>query len=52
MILELPEKFEAALKMQANAHGLSPDAYLCEVLERDLAGSLDPDSTAIGLKSG
>lgn len=52
MILELPEKLEAALKVQANAQGLSPDAYVCEVLERDLAASLEPEPPTKPFKSG
>ncbi len=36
MMIELPEKLEAALKVQANAHGVSADGYVREVLERDL----------------
>jgi len=32
MILELPENLEAALKVQADAHGVSPSAYAREVL--------------------
>ena len=34
MMIELPEKLEAALKVQANAHGVSPAGYVCEVLQR------------------
>ena len=41
MTIELPEKLEAALKVQANAHGVSPEGYVCEVLERDLASALE-----------
>ena len=41
MMIELPEKLEAALKVQANTHGVSPAGYVCEVLERDLASSLE-----------
>lgn len=52
MIVELPEKLEAALKVQANAQGISPDVYVCEVLERDLAASLEPQPSAKPFKSG
>ena len=31
MMIELPEKLEAALKVQANAHGVSPAGYVCAV---------------------
>jgi hypothetical protein len=44
MILEIPEGLEAALKIQANARGVSPAGYVCEVLQRDLAASLDATS--------
>jgi plasmid stability protein len=44
MMIELPEKLEAALKVQANAHGVSPAGYVCEVLERDLASALGQSS--------
>jgi len=52
MIVELPEKLEAALKVQANAHGVSPAGYVCEVLERDLAPSLETQSPGIPFKTG
>jgi plasmid stability protein len=51
MMIELPEKLEAALKVQANAHGLSPAGYVCEVLERDLASSLG-QSSGVPFKTG
>ena len=46
MILELPENLEAALKVQANARGVSPAAYARDVLQRELALSLDIVSPA------
>ena len=52
MNLELPEKLEAALKVQANAHGVSPAGYVCEVLERDLARSLQAQSPGTPFKTG
>ena len=52
MIVELPEKLEAALKVQANAHGVSPAGYVCEVLERDLAPSLKASFSGIPFKTG
>src|ERR1700735_1905302 len=52
MNLELPEKLEAALKVQANAHGVSPAGYVCEVLERELAASLQAPSPGIPFKTG
>ncbi len=52
MMIELPEKLEAALKVQANAHGISPAGYVCEVLERDLASSLEGNSSSVPFKTG
>ena len=52
MMIELPEKLEAALKVQANAHGVSPSGYVCEVLERDLASALEGQSSDVPFKTG
>ena len=52
MMIELPEKRGTILKVQANAHGVSPDGYVREVLERDLAPSLEEQSSGIPFKSG
>ncbi|HTD55690.1 MAG TPA: hypothetical protein VK670_09930 [Silvibacterium sp.] len=52
MIVEVPEKLEAALKAQANAHGLSPEDYVCEVLERELGQSIEPQLSQRPLKTG
>ena len=52
MMIELPQKLEAALKVQANAHGVSPESYVCEVLERDLASALEGQSSAAPFKTG
>src|ERR1035437_3218253 len=52
MMIELREKLEAALNAQANAHGCSPAGYVCEVLERDLASSLEGQSSGIPFKTG
>lgn len=52
MMIELPEKLEAALKVQANAHGVSPAGYVCEVLERDLASSIEGQSSGVPFKTG
>jgi plasmid stability protein len=52
MMIELPEKLEAALKVQANAHGVSADGYVREVLERDLASSLEARSSDVPFKTG
>ncbi len=52
MTIELPEKLEAALKVQANAHGVSADGYVREILERDLASSLEAQSSGAPFKTG
>jgi plasmid stability protein len=52
VMIELPEKLEAALKVQANAHGVSPEAYVYEVLQRDLASSLEAQSSGVPFKTG
>lgn len=52
MTIELPEELEAALKVQANAHGVSPAGYVREVLERDLAPSLESQSSGAPFKTG
>jgi hypothetical protein len=52
MMIELPAKLEAALKAQANAHGVSPAGYVCEVLERDLAPTLEGQSSGAPFKTG
>lgn len=54
MVIELPEKLETALKVQANARGLSPAVYVREVLKRDLekpqeAESNPPFKTGFGM---
>ena len=41
MMIELPEDPGAALKAEANAHGVSADGYAHELLKRDLASSLE-----------
>ena len=52
MVIELPERLEAALKVQANAHGVSADGYVREVLERDLAPSLEAQSSDVPFRTG
>ena len=52
MMIELPEKLEAALKVQANAHGVSPAGYVCEILERDLASALQGQPSSAPFKTG
>ena len=52
MMIELPEELGAALKAQANAHGVSADGYAREILERDLAASLGAQLTGVPFKTG
>ena len=52
MTIEVPEKLEAALKAQANARGVSPTGYVREILERDLATSLEAQSSSVPFKTG
>ncbi len=52
MIVDLPEKLEAALKIQANAQGVSPAGYVCGVLQRDLAPTLEVQLRGVPFKTG
>jgi len=52
MMIELPEKLETALKVQASARGVSAAGYVCEILERDLASTLADQSSDTPLKTG
>ncbi len=52
MLIELPEEPGAALKAQANAHGVSADGYARELLERDLAPSLEAQASGVPFKTG
>ncbi len=52
MMINLPEKLEAALKLQATAQGISPAGYICDVLERELAPALEAQSRSIPFKVG
>jgi len=52
MLIEVPGELEAALKNQANAHGVSPAGYVRVVLERDLASSLEAQSSGTPFKTG
>jgi len=38
--------------MQANAHGVSPDGYVLEVLKRDLAAVLEGQTATVPFKTG
>ncbi len=52
MTIELPDNLEAALKAQANARGVSLSGYVCDVLSRDLASSLQNQSSGTPFKTG
>ena len=52
MKIELPEELRLALKVRANAHGVSVDGYVREVVERDLAPTLEEQSSGIPFKTG
>jgi plasmid stability protein len=39
LTIQLPDELEAALKVEANAHGKSPAGYVQDILERELASS-------------
>jgi plasmid stability protein len=52
MLIELPEELGAALKAQANAHGVSAAGYARESLERDLASSLGAQTSRVPFKTG
>ena len=52
MMIELPEDLGAALKAEANAHRVSADGYARELLERDLARSLETQSSGVPFKTG
>jgi hypothetical protein len=51
MLIEVPEDLEAALKNQANAHGVTPAGYVRVVLERDLALSLNAQPPNVPFKT-
>jgi plasmid stability protein len=52
MIIEVPEELSAALKAQANAHGVSADGYARDLLEHGLASSLEPQPSGTPYKTG
>jgi plasmid stability protein len=52
MLIELPEELGAALKAQANAHGLSADGYARELLKRDLASTREVQTSGVPFKTG
>ena len=52
LTIQLPDRLEAALKVQANAHGVSAAGYVREVLERDLAATLEQQQPGPPFKTG
>lgn len=52
MLVELPEEIEASVKAQALSRGLSVEAYLRDVVERDLRLAVERASFHRPLKSG
>ena len=52
LTIQLPDKLEAALKAEANARGVSADGYVRDLLERDLAGSLENQPSGPPFKTG
>jgi len=52
MMIELPEELAPALRVQANAHGISVDGYVREVVERDLAPTLEAQRSGAPFKTG
>lgn len=41
LTIQLPENLEVSLKEQANARGVSPADYVLDILERNLAPSME-----------
>jgi hypothetical protein len=52
MVIEIPEELETPLKVQADAHGVSPAGYVREILARELAPMLERESSAPPFKPG
>ena len=52
MLVELPEKLEAAIKIRANAEGVSPAGYVCDVVERSLAPTSQSQPLSVPFKTG
>jgi plasmid stability protein len=52
LTIELPDKLEAALKVEANAHGVSPAGYVRDMLERQLASSIENQTSGPPFKTG
>lgn len=52
LTIQLPEQLEAALKEQANAHGVSPAEYVRDIVERNLASALESQPSGPPFKTG
>ena len=52
MTIQLSAELEAALKEQANAHGLSLDGYVREVLERNVMTAIPREVTVTPFRTG
>lgn len=52
MIVDLSENLEAALKVQADANGVSPARYLRDLLQRELAAAFPAQSSNRSFESG
>lgn len=52
LTIQLPDDLEAALKVQANALGVSPAGYVRDILERELASSLQTQPPGLPFKTG
>ncbi len=50
MTINVPEALETALKVQANAHGVSPEIYVRKLLEKELA--IEPQRNVKPFKTG
>jgi len=51
MTIEISEQLESAIKMKANACGVSPDMYVREILQRDLGTASDTKLPVVPFKS-
>jgi plasmid stability protein len=51
VVIELPEELEAAVKVTANAKGVSPETFVRELVERAVEPAA-PGATGKPLKSG
>lgn len=52
LTIQLSDKLDIALKEQANAHGVSPAGYVRDMLERELAPSLENQTSGPPFKTG